>query len=48
MENSNFLVRNSAAMTFKLEIDFWLAHAGGTDIDWNDCISCLQASILCL
>jgi hypothetical protein len=30
MENSNFLVRNSAALTFKLEIDFWLAQVAQT------------------
>jgi hypothetical protein len=30
MENSNFSVRNSAALTFKLEIDFWLAQVAQT------------------
>jgi hypothetical protein len=30
MENSNFLVRSSAALTFKLEIDFWLAQVAQT------------------
>ena len=45
----NVLVRNSAALIFILEIAFWLKwnFLGDTNIDGNDFIPCLQASLLC-
>ena len=43
----NLLTRNSAALVFRLLIFFLqkLNFLGGTNEDWNSCISFLQASI---